>query len=155
MLSLNGMLLINKGQSKNWYVTLTEKVTLTAPYYFLFSFKHRQTNEVESIILTDISTHTDRFNKFAVTEGATFVLNSGDWYYTIYAQTSNSNTDPSLANELVEQGILKCIPALDSEYSHDVELTEYMYGGVIVITYRIAQNGDQRIAQNGDKRITE
>lgn len=149
------MLLVNKGQSKNWYVTLTEKVTLSAPYYFIFSFTHRQTNDVVNVLLTDISSYTDRFNKFSITEGTTFTLDSGDYYYKIYAQTSSSNTDPDSANELVEQGILKCIPVADTEYSHDVELTEYMYGGVIIVTYRITQSGNNRITQNGNKRIIQ
>jgi len=37
------MLLIDKAESKNWYVTLTEKVTIANPY-FLFAFTHRVTN---------------------------------------------------------------------------------------------------------------
>ena len=69
------MLLIDKAESKNWYVTLTEKVTIANPY-FLFAFTHRVTNEVTSVLLTDISTHTERYNQFAVVEGTTFTLDA-------------------------------------------------------------------------------
>ena len=88
------MLLITKAESKNWYLTLTEKVTIANPY-FLFAFTHRVTNEVTSVLLTDISTQTERYNKFAVVEGTTFTLDAGEFEYVIYAQTSATNLTPS------------------------------------------------------------
>jgi hypothetical protein len=57
--------------------------------------------------LTDISAYVDRYNKFSVTEGTTFSVDSGEFLYRVYAQTSPSNLDPNLSDELVEQGILK------------------------------------------------
>jgi len=100
------MLQIDKGETKNWYLTLTEKVTIS-PVYFLFSFTHRLTNTTTNVILTDISSYPDRYNKFSVSEGSTFTIYSGEYLYRAYAQTSPTNTDPDLANELVEQGMLK------------------------------------------------
>jgi len=100
------MLQIDKGETKNWYLTLTEKVTIS-PVYFLFSFTHRLTNTITNVILTDISSYTDRYNKFLVTEGTTFTIYSGEYDYKVYAQTSSNNTNPDNANELVEEGILK------------------------------------------------
>lgn len=100
------MLQIYKGESKNWYLTLTEKVTVS-PVYFLFNFKHRLTDTQYNVILTDISSYPDRYNKFAVVEGTSFDIYSGEYLYRVYAQTSASNTDPDLADELVEEGILK------------------------------------------------
>ena len=100
------MLQITKGETKNWYLTLTEKVTVS-PVYFLFSFTHRLTYTKTNVLLTDISSYTERYNKFAVIEGTTFDIYSGEYDYKVYAQTSPSNTDPSLADELVEQGLLK------------------------------------------------
>jgi hypothetical protein len=72
------MLLITKGESKNWYLTLTEKVTIANPK-FLFSFVHRVTEVQTNLLLTDISAYIDRYNKFAVTEGSTFTLDSGEY----------------------------------------------------------------------------
>lgn len=100
------MLQIDKGETKNWYLTLTEKVTIS-PVYFLFSFTHRLTNTTTNVILTDISSYPDRYNKFSVVEGTTFDIYSGEYLYRVYAQTSPSNTNPDLANELVEQGVMK------------------------------------------------
>lgn len=101
------MLVIEKEESKNWYLTLTEKVTISNPY-FLFSFTHLLTDQVVNVILTDISTHKERYNQFAVVEGTTFALLTGEYQYKVYAQTSSVNINPDLANELVETGILKC-----------------------------------------------
>ena len=100
------MLVIDKAESKNWYVTLTEKVTIANPY-FLFAFTHRVTNELPTVILTDISTQKERYNKFAVIEGTTFDLDAGEFEYVIYAQTSPSNLSPSLADEEVESGVFR------------------------------------------------
>ena len=101
------MLLITKAESKNWYLTLTEKVTIANPK-FLFSMTHLLTDQVVNVILSDISTQTERYNKFAVVEGTTFTLLNGEYEYKVYAQTSAVNTNPDLANELVETGVLKC-----------------------------------------------
>jgi hypothetical protein len=100
------MLQINKAESKSWYLTLSEKTTIANPKY-LFSITHRLTNTTTNFILTDISAYVDRYNKFSVTEGTTFSVDSGEFLYRVYAQTSPSNLDPNLADELVEQGILK------------------------------------------------
>jgi hypothetical protein len=100
------MLRILQGETKFWYLTLTEKTTISNPTY-LFSITHRLTNTTTNFILTDISAYVDRYNKFSVTEGTTFSVDSGEFLYRVYAQTSPSNLDPNLADELVEQGILK------------------------------------------------
>lgn len=99
------MLLITQGETKFWYLTLTEKVTISNPY-FLFSVTHRQTMRVYNFILTDVSTFKDRYNKFSINE-SNYNFYEGEYMYEVYAQTSSTNLNPSLANELVEEGILK------------------------------------------------
>jgi hypothetical protein len=99
------MLLITKGETKFWYLTLTEKVTISNPK-FLFYLTHRQTNKTYAFILSDVSTFKDRYNKFSINEN-TYNFFEGEYMYNVYAQTSSVNIIPSLANELVEEGILK------------------------------------------------
>jgi hypothetical protein len=99
------MLLITKGETKFWYLTLTEKVTISNPK-FLFYLTHRQTNKTYAFILSDVSTFTERYNKFSINEN-TYDFFEGEYMYEIYAQTSPSNLNPALANEQVESGILK------------------------------------------------
>ena len=87
-------------------MTLTEKTTIANPTY-LFSITHRLTNTTTNFILTYVSAYTERYNKFSVIEGTTFDVDSGEFLYRVYAQSSPSNLDPDLADELVEQGMLK------------------------------------------------
>lgn len=108
------MLQIIKGETKFWYLTLTEKTTISNPTY-LFSITQRQTNTTTNFIVADVSAYTDRYNKFSVTEGSTFEVYSGEFMYKVYAQTSPTNLDPSLADELVEEGILKVNPISASD----------------------------------------
>ena len=120
------MLVLEKLTSKSWYLTLTEKVTISNPY-FLFVFTNRTTSVETSIILTDISTHIERYNQFDVTEGTTFTLDAGEYQYQVYAQTSSINTDPSLANELVESGVLKVVFTPTAAGVYEVTLNEKIY----------------------------
>ena len=145
------MLVIDKAESKNWYVTLTEKVTIANPY-FLFAFTHRVTNEVTSVLLTDISTHTERYNQFAVVEGTTFTLDAGEFEYVIYAQTSSTNLTPSLADEEVESGVLKVNFDVDRT-SYEVTLTEKIYEIETSIQLLLLENGDFLLLESGDEII--
>jgi hypothetical protein len=120
------MLQINKAETKFWYLTLSEKTTIANPKY-LFSITQRQSNTTTNFILTDISAFTERYNKFNVTEGTTFDVDAGEFLYTVYAQTSTTNIDPNLADELVEQGLLK---VLENDYvanNYSVTQTETIY----------------------------
>jgi hypothetical protein len=56
--------------------------------------------------LTDISSFKERYNKFLINEN-TYQFFEGEYNYVVYAQTSSSNINPSLANEIVEEGLLK------------------------------------------------
>ena len=101
------MLTITQEETKFWYLTLTEKTTISDPTY-LFSITHRLTNNTTNFILADVSAYTERYNKFQFIEGTTADLYTGEYKYKVYAQESDSNLDPDLADELVEEGILKC-----------------------------------------------
>ena len=145
------MLVISLGESKNWYVTLTEKVTIANPY-FLFAFTHRVTNELTTVILTDISTQTERYNKFAVIEGTTFDLDAGEFQYVIYAQTSSTNLIPASADEEVESGVLK-VEFDVTRTSYEVTLNEKIYEieQPTQILFMLLENGDFLLLESGDK----
>lgn len=147
------MLVISLGESKNWYVTLTEKVTIANPYY-LFAFTHRTTNRVTAVLLTDISTNKERYNKFAVTQGTTFNLDAGEYEYTVYAQTSSVNLDPDLANEQVESGILK-VQFPITRTSHEVSVTEKIYEieNNTSILFMLLENGDFLLLESNENII--
>ncbi|CAB4148435.1 hypothetical protein UFOVP528_2 [uncultured Caudovirales phage] len=148
------MLLITKGETKNWYLTLTEKVTIANPK-FLFSFKNRVTEFETNVLLTDISAYIDRYNKFAVTEGTTFDLDCGEYNYFVYAQTSTTNTNPLLADELVEEGLFKLLLGTITTTEYEVDLTEKIYeiDAPTQIAYLLLENGGFLVQENGDKII--
>jgi len=102
------MLIIDTTQLSNLYVTATEKVTLNPPYYFLLSLNNREERDITyNILVTDLSSFPTRYNQFAITTAQSSAWEKGEYEYTIYAQSSSSNTDPTLANQSVETGILK------------------------------------------------
>ena len=145
------MLQINKAQSKSWYLTLTEKTTIANPTY-LFSLTHRLSNVQYNFILTDTSAYIERYNEFAITEGTTVTLDAGEYQYEIYAQTSPSNTNPALANELVEQGIVKVdFDVTRTQYSVTLNEKIYEIEAPETIAYLLLENGDFLLLESGDK----
>lgn len=113
------MILINKNQNNYLYVTLTEKSTLSSPYY-LFEFKNDLTYQSVCFIASDISEQSQRYNKFLITEtSGTEILTSGTitlepsgfWSYRIFEQTSSTNLNPSLADNTtpIEVGKVKVV----------------------------------------------
>jgi hypothetical protein len=84
--------------------------------------KCRQTDAVKNFLLTDTSTFKERYNEFLFDEGVTDAktLEVGEHEYKIYAQISSNNLNPSLADELVETGLLKVLPLLNNELFYQV-----------------------------------
>ena len=103
------MIRLTKGQTQNIILTLTEKQTLTSPNY-LFVFENRSTNtEVKFVKLNaaDISAYKDRFNEFSIVVNSYFNTSlNGQYSYSVYEQTSTTNTDPTGLN-LLESGIME------------------------------------------------
>lgn len=114
-------------------VTLTEKVTLSSPY-FLFQFENQQTKQLYYCISADTSSYTDRYNDFSIeektnptlTNGEIRLANEGFYNYTIYEQESSTNLDPDNATGIVEKGICKVIGTARTSYSHTPATTTYV-----------------------------
>jgi hypothetical protein len=100
---------LTKGQTQNIILTLTEKQTITNPNY-LFVFENRSTNtEVKFVKLnnTDVSAYKERYNEFSIVVNTHFNTSlNGQYTYTIYEQTSTTNTNPTGLN-LLESGIME------------------------------------------------
>jgi hypothetical protein len=96
------MILINKGTSNTVILTLSEKTTITNPYY-LFVFTSDEKNTVKKLIPTDISINKIRYNEFVIVEPSHVSLTAGTWKYEIYEQASSTNTNITGLN-LVENG---------------------------------------------------
>ena len=107
--------------NQNLTFTLTEKTTISNPTY-LFCFQSDQTFTDYCVIAT-VQSNTQRANIFTIEEGVNDPLNGqiilgnvGFYSYTVYAQSSTTNLDPSLADEEVESGKMKLIDDENSQY---------------------------------------
>lgn len=97
-------------------LSLKEKVTISEPYYYLFRFINKESKQETSCICNDIDEYEygrQGFNLTVMSSGADnlsgqIVLSIGDEYgYYIYAQESSTNLNYTLANELVESGLMR------------------------------------------------
>jgi hypothetical protein len=107
------MLTINKGQTKYWYLTLTE---IASALTYVFTFTHRQTFTQVTRTLTDVSTHKERYNQFQFVEGTTATLLEGEHEYSV-------STSGGI---LCETGILK-VETTSSSTQYTPTLTEKIY----------------------------
>jgi len=102
-------------------VTLTERVTIDAPY-FLFVFTHVLTKQVVSFIKSeaqDESDYPERFNQYTINPAAVFLNKPiGEWHYTIYQQASSSNTSPDATQGALEYG--KMIMERDPAFAYTI-----------------------------------
>lgn len=112
---------ITRGANNTVTFTLTERVTLSTPY-FLCNLKSRRTNQTKNFILaSNLSTDTTRYDQFTITESSVEVLTSGtvtltagDWWYKIYEQASATNLGPEGATTLLEEGIIRVLDTNDT-----------------------------------------
>lgn len=102
------MITLQKGQIQYIYLTLTEKQTISAPNY-LFVFEQRSTNTEVKFVLNnakDLSLFRDRYNKFLINVNQYFLNKlNGQYTYTVYQQTSATNTSTS-GLTLLETGVM-------------------------------------------------
>jgi len=111
------MLIINKNTTEPFRVTVTEKVSISNPY-FLFVFTNDITKGQVVFLQTNISNHTQRYDEFMLTEtsgtinassGTVEFLPLGSWTYEVFEQASPTNLDPTLTGNRVESGMAKVI----------------------------------------------
>lgn len=111
------MLYIRKNTNNELIVTVSNFATLSNPYY-LFVFVNDVTYEEVKFICSNTSTHTERYDKFLITEtsgtqiptsGTIEFLPLGSWTYKIYEQTSSTNLVVANTTSLLETGQAKVL----------------------------------------------
>jgi len=121
------MFLINKGQANNIFLTLTEKATISSPTY-LFEFKNDITRATKVFLTQDLSSNTDRYNKFTILEtsgtndltaGIITLVETGFYSYRIFEQASTTNLDLRLTGAEVECGKFKVVSTVTSKPTYD------------------------------------
>jgi hypothetical protein len=114
-------------------LTLTEFVTLPAPYY-LFVFTHVTTKNAVAFVKAEIDDESDypqRYNQFTIDAAAVFLNKQpGEWHYKVYEQASAVNVDPALSGAVLEYGKLYLDRATDFTYTQYDSSTSYkVYNG--------------------------
>ena len=107
------MLNVTKNQTNYLVCTLSEVVTLTGTPYYLLYLEHQNTNNTYSVICSDVSSATTRYNKLMLIDntsqnltGGTINLPVGEYIYKIYEQTSPTNLLIANTTSLLERGLL-------------------------------------------------
>jgi hypothetical protein len=130
------MIRITKGTSQSVYLTLTEKTTLTNPY-FLFEFISNDTGNKTYVTCNDFSDNTERFNRFTFSSslgvGATaggFDLDGGTYDYQIWETQYANNLIVGSATGIVEIGLMQVVGTLsstDQTWTANDGDTEYVF----------------------------
>lgn len=109
-------------------VTLTEKVSITDPYY-LFVFTHILTKQKVKFIRAegaDGSSFPGRYNSFIIDPSVTFLDRPvGQWNYIVYEQASSTNTDEDSTGGVLEYGKMILNRETDFEFTKYNEVTSY------------------------------
>jgi hypothetical protein len=126
------MIQLIQGLNADVVLTLTEKTTLTNPFY-LFVFTHETTKEVVSFVKSsadDLSGYPNRFNEFTFSSALFAIASPGKYIYDIYEQASSTNTDIKLTTSKVETGKMDLNTATSFAFKHYDTATNYkQYGG--------------------------
>lgn len=114
-------------------LTLTELVSIADPYY-LFVFTHVLTKDVVKFLKSstdDESHYPSRYNQFTIDPSVVFEdQQPGEWHYKIYEQVSSTNTDPTLADAILEYGKMLLDRATDFSFTkYDQPTTFKTYNG--------------------------
>lgn len=107
------MIVLNDNSTSKIVLTLSEKVTLSSPVYFLFEVISDDTKEVVLFTAEDVSSNTCRYNEFDITltngaiDNTIGLINlslNGYYKYNVYQQADELNLDLSLTSGLLETG---------------------------------------------------
>lgn len=121
------MILITRAVQNTIVATLSEKVTISNPFYLLV-LKGKSQQPLVKKILSDSSAYPLRYNMFVFTEGVDLTVpNAGDYTYTFY-QKAVSNTDiPADDADILETGIARVVLVPATIISHSVSPTTIVY----------------------------
>src|SRR6185369_9563769 len=130
------MVTIIKGTENAVDLTLNDKVTISAPVYFLFRLIRDVAFSAPSqtFLCTDeTDRQIERYNRFLITEGDIEDLNngiialaSGQYTLEVYAQHSSTNLDYTLADEKIFSDLCQVIPSatvINETYTPNISVT--------------------------------
>ena len=119
------MVVINRGSSNNFVLTLNEKATLSSPE-FLMVLYDKHDRALIKFFLTDTST-VDAYNEFTLVEGTDETIPEGDYNYKVYEKSNQDDEDIPAESFLLEEGILRSIGADITEVEYSLSNTNTVY----------------------------
>lgn len=129
------MIVLTQSAPRTVVMTVTEKTTLSNPYY-LFVFESRQaTGHKVVLIAENTSTITVRYDEFTISHSTTpdpyngegdFTY-TGEYAYTVYQKTGAQTLDIPASEYIVETGICKVMgeESSNTTYGYQPELKVY------------------------------
>jgi hypothetical protein len=118
-------------------MTLSEKSTLTSPYYLMRLTNDTTRQEKVFLLAADQSSYTYRYNQFTLTEtsgteiltsGTVNLLPTGFWTYEVWEQSSSTSLSVESATTLVETGKVKVVGTDTSYTQHGINTTYKAHG---------------------------
>ena len=97
------MIVYNYGETNQVDVTLTERVTISSPFFLLW-LENKTTQVITKEFVTDISSYPNRYNRFSIS----LDLEEGEYLYRFYQKSTNANTDTD-GERILEIGELKVV----------------------------------------------
>jgi predicted ATP-grasp superfamily ATP-dependent carboligase len=115
---------LEKNTTNGFALTLRELGVLGNPYY-LFVFQHELEETTKAVVLENIAGAYSRCEEFELTLPEDLNLTTeGNYFVTVYEQTSAVNTNPDMAGGLVHFGKCKLLLSAQTEYYHNPTTTE-------------------------------
>lgn len=121
------MIILESNTENQLVLSLSEKVTISDPYY-LFRFVHKETKNEYICLSAAIENYTHNRQLFEITTvsgtpdplvGEIALIYGDEYNYYIYAQTSSSNVDYTLSNELIQEGIMRYNKTIDTRQTYE------------------------------------
>jgi len=97
------LIVYNYGDTNQVDVTLTERVTISDPFFLLW-LEHKATKTVTKSFVVDISVYQNRYNRFNIE----LDLEEGEYLYRFYQKATNANEDTD-GERVLEIGELRVI----------------------------------------------
>ena len=115
---------------QNIYLTLEERLFLPAFTHYLMVFKNEMSNTEYCVILAVVTTN-ERYTKCLIStdeddkvNGNVLITETGLFYYTVYAQNSSTNLDPTNTVGVVEVGVCKVLTEEDYFEAQDLTIPD-------------------------------
>ncbi len=99
------MIVINRGESNTFVLTLLDCATYSSPE-FLMVLHDKSLRVTQKFFISDISTSSS-YSKFSLFEGTDETIPKGDYTYKVYEKANQDNEDIPSDGFILETGILR------------------------------------------------